>query len=296
MNSIKNYIKIFLRNLKHFFYLYKNGEIPKVSIYNSKYLIIDTKDYFQGNIDKDKEYLLLSSDYKRIFKSRLIEFDKIFSNFEKFNIIYFDHKDRDIYMKRNWKDHPIFDIYSKLKIQQAKSDVFRYCFVYQNGGYWLDFKSSIYFKIGEIKNLKEKVVLLCSSEEINKNNIPISNEKKLFLTHNKVLNNWFFGAEKNSIFIKSFIEEIINVSHEFRGINFTSPKDAIIRFTGPYKLTEFFYKYINLNNRNKEEFKILNESDYKVEFVSDFGRNFTIFDNVFKFHYSRLKNKTIFKS
>ena len=59
-----------------------------------------------------------------------------------------------------------------------KSDIFRYCFLYQNGGYWLDFKSSVFFDINNLMNESQDTLLVWSSEKID-----VSSD---FLSENKL--------------------------------------------------------------------------------------------------------------
>ena len=66
-----------------------------------------------------------------------------------------------------------------------------------------------------------------------------------------------------------------------------------MELTGPFKLTKLFYQYLNKENNRLKEFSIIHESEFKLVYVSDHGRDFKIMDNVFRKHYSNIKNKKI---
>ena len=96
LNSIKNKIKIFFRNLKHAYNLINHKEIPKVDLLKFNRNIIVPKNYNKSVpltvLDRN---LVLSSNSSRVNKSRLEEFNNILTPLKQMNIIYFSHKERD---------------------------------------------------------------------------------------------------------------------------------------------------------------------------------------------------------
>ena len=92
MNSFKNKIKILIRNIKIFYKLFVNNEIPKKSIYSSK---VSVKKFNDLKKNSNKPKLILSSNYHKVLNSRLKEFIEIFDILEGFEILFFNHKDRD---------------------------------------------------------------------------------------------------------------------------------------------------------------------------------------------------------
>tara|TARA_Y100000741_G_scaffold356774_1_gene333814 strand:+ start:348 stop:1229 length:882 start_codon:yes stop_codon:yes gene_type:complete len=290
MNQFKNKIKILIRNIKTFCKFFINNEIPKKSIYSSKVKIKTLKDL---NEKSDRPKLILSSNYHRVLNSRFKEFSEMFSILQGFDILFFNHKDRDKYMKRHWEYHPIYDVYKKSAFHQMKSDIFRYCFLYQNGGYWLDFKSSVFFDINNLMNESQETLLVCSSEKIDVSSDFLSENKLLDITKESYINNWVLGSKKNSKFLKELIENISIDYLQYIDKEYEYPKKAILELTGPFKLTKLFYQYLNKENNRLKEFSIIHESEFKLVYVSDHGRDFKIMDNVFRKHYSNIKNKKI---
>ena len=103
------------------------------------------------------------------------------------------------------------------------------------------------------------------------------------------------GQKKNSNFLKFLIDDISTSYHNYENQDFYSPKNAILELTGPLKITKLFLNYIEIDSNNLKEFFIVNESDYEFQYISDFGRDFHLSDNVLSKHYSRIENKKIIK-
>lgn len=295
MNFIKNKIKIFIRNLKHFQKLKKTNEIPKKSIYECNVKINKfnfEKNYFVNN----QQLLLLSSKYNKVTLSRLQEFNRMFEHLQGFDIYFFNHKDRNKYMRKYWYHHKIYNLYKSATFHQMKSDIFRYCFIYDNGGYWLDFKSTVYFNLSTLMQEEHQNLLTYApTAKIKEKYQFLKDASLLNATKGNFLNNWFFGATKNSNFFNYVIENISRDFIEYKKIVFAIPKNKILELTGPNKLTKLFYKYITEDNHRLNEFFIISELDNEFQYISDFGRDFNLFDNVFFKHYSNVKNKKIIR-
>jgi len=294
LNSIKNKIKIFFRNLKHAYNLINHKEIPKVDLLKFNRNIIVPKNYnksFPSTVlDRN---LVLSSNSSRVNKSRLEEFNNILTPLKQMNIIYFSHKERDNYMKSSWRNHEILDIYNNSTFQQSKADIFRYTFLYEHGGFWLDFKSSMLFNPVNLLSTKNKVVLLLSPRSIEKEKHSNINSEVLKILKNRYITNWFIGSNHQSEFLEIVINNICEKSKNYSGKTFENPKDAILEFTGPINLTESFIEFILKDQENINNVSFVDEENYNLVFTTEYSRNFSILDNVTKFHYSRIKKSKI---
>lgn len=269
-------------NLKHYLYLVKINELPSKSIYDSE-IFKDNKNKVEINNN-----FILSSKSKYLMSSRINEFNSMKDYLSSYNLIFFNHNKRDQYMKKYWIDKEIYKIYSKAKFQQMKADIFRYCFLFDNGGYWLDIKSSIFFNISEFEVTKPEALLLLSphnleEKEISKELLPYT--KSL---NNRRLTNWFIGAKKDSLFINNLIENIVKESIDYKNKKFLEPKEAILNLTGPKQLTRTFLSY-----EKKENITVVDENQLNIHHESKFGRRFYLFENVFFEHYSKSRNKII---
>ena len=172
LDNIKNKLKILIRNFRNHKNLFMKGEIPRTNILKNKN-IIKAKQY--PKIKNTNKNFVISSNNQKVLNSRFDEFGKMFSKFEQTNIFYFSHEERDSYMKSFWGNSEIFNIYLNSTFQQSKADIFRYCFLFDNGGFWLDFKSTIKVNPSNLLDDQHKIVLLSSTR--------IIEENKLFLIH-----------------------------------------------------------------------------------------------------------------
>ena len=55
-----------------------------------------------------------------------------------------DRKDRDKYMANSYGTHSIYQIYKNTKFGPMKADIFRYCILFEKGGYYFDIKSKVF--------------------------------------------------------------------------------------------------------------------------------------------------------
>ena len=294
LNSIKNKIKIFFRNLKHAYKLINNKEIPKVNLLKFNKSIIVPKNYNKSfSLTELDSNFILSSNSSRVNKSRLEEFNNILKPLNQMNIIYFSHKERDNYMNSSWRNHEILDIYNNSTFHQSKADIFRYTFLYEHGGFWLDFKSSMLFNPADLLSKKNKVVLLLSPRIIEKEKQADIDIEILKILKNRYITNWFIGSSHQSEFLETVINNICKKSLSYSGKIFENPKDAILEFTGPLNLTESFIEFILKDQKNINNVRFVDEENHKLVFTTEYSRNFSILDNVTKFHYSMIKNRKI---
>tara|TARA_B100000965_G_scaffold41100_1_gene30220 strand:+ start:200 stop:1096 length:897 start_codon:yes stop_codon:yes gene_type:complete len=294
LNSIKNKIKIFFRNINHAYKLINNKEIPKVDLLKSNKSIIVPKNYNKSfSLTALDCNLVLSSNSSRVNKSRLEEFNNILTPLNHMNILYFSHKERDNYMNSSWRNHEILNIYNNSTFQQSKADIFRYTFLYEHGGFWLDFKSSMLFNPSDLLSEKNEVVLLLSPRIIEKEKQTNIDSEILRILKNRYITNWFIGSSHQSEFLEIVINNICEKSINYSGKNFENPKNAILEFTGPLNLTESFIEFILKDQKNINNVSFVDEENHKLVFTTEYSRNFSILDNVTKFHYSRLKNSKI---
>tara|TARA_Y100000741_G_scaffold32817_1_gene23262 strand:+ start:1140 stop:2027 length:888 start_codon:yes stop_codon:yes gene_type:complete len=291
LNTIKNKIKIFLRNLKHVYKLFKDKEIPKIDLLKSDVnIIVPKKNKKLFSLDRN---LVLSSNSSRVTKTRLDEFNNILKPLNNMNIVYFSHKERNNYMNSSWKNHELLHIYNNSIFQQSKADIFRYAFLYEYGGFWLDFKSSMLFNPIDLLSEKSDLVLLLSPRNIEKSKQNNIDNEILHILKKRYITNWFIGSKHNSEFLKIVIENICNNSKNYSGKIFENPKDAILNFTGPLNITDSFITFLLQDRTNLHNVNIVDEKKYNLLFTTDYSRNFSILDNVTKFHYSSVKNSKI---
>ncbi len=158
-----------------------------------------------------------------------------------YSFIIFDDNERDDYMKEKWSHNPIYKIYLNSVFQASKADIFRYCILYEKGGFYFDIKSGCKIPISKLKISRGAII----SHENTISTFPpnldsIESSKYPF----NIIKNWAFGFKKNHPFLKNIIEEIIKYAPFYKNYIFTNPKNAIISFTGPGMMTNVYRKYI----------------------------------------------------
>jgi mannosyltransferase OCH1-like enzyme len=151
-------------------------------------------------------------------------------------------------MRRYYCRHKIYEIFKKPKYWQIKTDIFRYCILFERGGFWLDIKSIIDVSLSKI--LKRNASMIFSYE---KNKFSFSDNYKIrnkLLYKNNVICNWFLGSAKNNIILEDVINNICKNYPKYKNKVFDNPKDAILNFSGPILLTKTIRKFFYHRNNN----------------------------------------------
>ena len=224
LNSLKNRLKILLRNINHFIKLLRNKEIPKINLSNLNNLRHSSK---ESQSEFKNNNLILSSNSKKVHRTRFYEFKEMFQILDDMNIIYFTHSERNKYMNNSWKNHKILDIYNNSIFEQSKADIFRYTFLYEYGGFWLDFKSSLNFNPQTLISNNHNIALLLSSRLIEKDRLIGIDNKILVKLKYRYLTNWFIGAKNENLFLLNLIDNICKKSEYYSGKTFKNPKDSV---------------------------------------------------------------------
>ena len=177
---------------------------------------------------------------------RLVNDMKRFRRLNKdHSFLIFSDEERDNYMESAWKEHDIYKIYLNSLFQASKTDIWRYCILYERGGFYFDIKSGCNTPLSKLEISKGSVM---SYEPFLTFSIPDTN----FILQDEqafhIIQNWSFGFKKNHKLLKMLIENICKYAPYIRGKNFSNPKSAILAFTGPGMLTKTYREYINEDN------------------------------------------------
>ena len=161
------------------------------------------------------------------------------------SFLIFSDEERDYYMESVWKEHDIYNVYLNSLYQASKTDIWRYCIIYEKGGFYFDIKSGCDTPLSKLEISNGSVMsyepfLTFSIPDIN---FILKDEKAFHLIHN-----WSFGFKKNHKLLKMLIENICKYAPYIRGKKFANPKSAILAFTGPGMLTKTYREYINNEN------------------------------------------------
>jgi mannosyltransferase OCH1-like enzyme len=179
-------------------------------------------------------------------KSHLKELDKFRSDNQDLSFILYDEIAMNEYMFNNWKEHQIYNIYILAKYGPMKVDIFRYCIIFDKGGYYFDINKGVN---GSITELHDRDSTGLISFEGN-NNLILPNERVISKVKHpdRLILQWGFGFEKNHIFMENIIKNICDSYSLFKGKVFENPKNAILTFTGPGMFTKTFFETLENNN------------------------------------------------
>ena len=202
---------------------------------------------------------------KTHFKS-LQDFRKLNPNI---SFYIYDKKRRDAYMEEFWNNKKIFNIYKKSIFGPMKADIFRYCILYERGGYYFDIGKSCNLPITKLHHKNQDGFFTYEDNTcfFPPNNHEVFNLKRPF----NYLLQWGLGFSKKNFFLQMLINAIEENYVFYKKRIFESPKDAILNFTGPGMFTRVFRDYISKNpdhNLNELDIKFNHNGNFKVKGAS----------------------------
>jgi mannosyltransferase OCH1-like enzyme len=157
-----------------------------------------------------------------------------------------DDSEVNEYMRSRWGKHQIYGIYTSSLFGPMKADIFRYCIIFDCGGYYFDISKSITVPISSLhsKDAAGFVSYEANSEMILPDMDAI---KGIDNPHNAIIQ-WGFGFEKSHPFLKLLIENICNYYEVFKDVVFENPKSGILALTGPGMFTKTFREAVALEH------------------------------------------------
>jgi hypothetical protein len=161
----------------------------------------------------------------------------------------FDGPARDLYMESQWGNHPIFDVYRRSIYGQMKADIFRYCIVWERGGYYFDLNKGCATSLSSLHpDEAEGIVSFESNMEILMP--PIDTAVKLSDPFHLV-GQWGFGFIKHHPFLKTVIDKIVELEPLFRGRKFEYPKQALLAMSATGMFTNQYRNWVGGVSQNK---------------------------------------------
>ena len=170
---------------------------------------------------------------RRHYSSR----SKFISLNPEFRFEVFDRNCRDAYMQERWGHHVIYDVYTRALFGPMKADIFRYCILFDRGGYYFDISKGLSIPIRELVSPESSELLTVEGNEW-PSDLGSLHPNVLNVTEGKLLLQWGFGAIQGHELFGEMIRLISNNYVDFEGRTFDNPKDAILRLTGPIAFTK----------------------------------------------------------
>ena len=148
----------------------------------------------------------------------------------------YNQSDIQQYMKCSWSSHPIFAIFTNSRFGPMKADIFRYCILYERGGYYFDINKGCNVPIRSLHQYS--TTCLISFEQNDCTVLPNENVMKKLQNPNKYILNWALGFTKNHVILETTIANICKYYKYFKNVEYKYPKNAILSLTGPGMLTK----------------------------------------------------------
>jgi hypothetical protein len=158
----------------------------------------------------------------------------------------YDESDLNDYMYRYYKSHPIYKVFKNSKFGPMRADIFRYCILYERGGYYFDIKGC----------LTEPIAQLCpgdidgyiSYENCDCSLPPDDDHLPRLQYPTKYVVQWGMGFVSGHIILKRMIDSICDTYPFYKGKVFENPKLAILSYTGTGKFTKIVRDEIGKNS------------------------------------------------
>lgn len=155
----------------------------------------------------------------------------------------YDDAQMNAYMQERWSGHPIYDIYLRARYAQLATDIFRYCLIYERGGFYFDISKGLRAPICSL--LREDSTGLISYEQ----RLSPAAEPGAGAGDNPYRDNivaqYGFGFAPAHPLLRIVIDKICESYPDFKGAVVAKPKQAILRFTGPDMFTDALRLYVS---------------------------------------------------
>ena len=156
----------------------------------------------------------------------------------EYTYILYDSKQRIEFISNNF-DKDVLDAYNAIKPGSYKADIWKYCYLYINGGVYLDLKSVILYPIDSIISSQTELLLLRER-------------------YNLGLCAGLMGTiPKHPLFKAAIDEVVLRIKNRYYGINSIDITSS----------TMFGYVYNNVYNTTLKSYDFSNEDNIKVRWL-----------------------------
>jgi len=156
-----------------------------------------------------------------------------------------DKDELEGYMKSFWGHHPIYEIFQKAKYGPMKVDIFRYCILFERGGFYFDINKGLSVPISSLVNHKNDGLVAFEQNDCYLPPDDCDIGKILYPT--KYVVQWGFGFTKGHPILENMINAICANYENFKPLVFPSPKIGILAFTATGRFTKVVRSQIGSN-------------------------------------------------
>ena len=149
------------------------------------------------------------------------------------------------YMEENWGSHPIYSIFKKSKFGPMLADIFRYCILFERGGFYFDISKGCAVPITSLCSANSTGLISYEAHDC----VVIPNPRAIetMLHPEKYILQWGMGFTKGNLILEKMIENICEYYPYFQGKSFAVPKNAILSLTGPGMFTKTIREVFDQN-------------------------------------------------
>lgn len=202
------------------------------------------------------------------------------------SFLIFDEEATNRYMKTEWSKRPIYDVFSRGLVGQLRADIFRYCIIFERGGYYFDFNKS---SEAPLQNLHPPDAEAMVSYERNVSLFPANSAiRDTVADPLGSIVQWGFGFRPQHPALSRVIDRIVELAPYFSGRSFAFPKEAVLALTGPGAFTAAVRSWVEDNG-----LKGISEAGVEFGNSGPFRLRGSRIELKKSPHYSRLRNAPI---
>ena len=159
------------------------------------------------------------------------------------HFLFFDAKRRDAYIANHWGSHPIGSIYSRARFGAMRADIFRYCAIFDLGGFYLDINKLILQPLMQFTQPTSHGLI---SFEKTWCQLPAPPRATTQLLHpDRYVVQWCFGFAPGHPLLAMMIANICQYAKAYEKRTFSKPSEAIRSLTGPGLFTHTVRSYFD---------------------------------------------------
>ncbi|NQU17552.1 MAG: hypothetical protein HQ564_05745 [Candidatus Saganbacteria bacterium] len=159
---------------------------------------------------------------------------------------FFDNLRMDNYMSKYYRSHKIHQIYQNAKFGPLKTDIFRYCILFERGGIYFDINKSVNISLRDIIQDNDEAIISFEQNPIREFiDWEAPKKTKKILKHPElIVLNWGLAFTRGHVFLAKIIDNIVNDYKSWKMKRVSNVKSAIVQFTGPLMLTRSIWQVI----------------------------------------------------
>jgi mannosyltransferase OCH1-like enzyme len=215
-------------------------KIRRFILYLTEYPLRSVPDRKQSIVHKQviPSILYQTWESNKFGKTHAIEMEKFRDINPELSFQIYTNEDVDNYMSSAWGSHPIYQIYRRAIFGPMKADIFRYCIIYDRGGYYFDVSKGCNCPLISLHEPGDDGLI--TYETVDCCIYPEAGIASLIDHPEKYVLQWGFGFAKQHPILKQVIDNICLHFKYFDRVEFEIPKNAVLMLTGPGMFTRSF--------------------------------------------------------